>query len=96
MGSGFFLRSRFKSQPASFLECLSMSCLGIDSFFFFFFVENIFAYLLKNQKRLVVDGVSEILFGNANPTHYARITFLVGIIVFFGLIAEYEYIALFS
>ena len=63
--------------------------------FFFFFVENIFAYLLKNQKRLVGD-VSERLFGNANPTHYARITFLVGIIAFFGLIDEYEYIALFS
>ena len=37
MGSGFFLRSRFKSQPASFLECLSMSCLGIDFFILFFF-----------------------------------------------------------
>lgn len=51
--------------------------------------------LLKNQKRLVGD-VSKILFGNANPTDYARITFLVGIIVFFGIIDEYEHIALFS
>ena len=100
---GVRLLSKVKVQISThiiFRICLSMSCLGIDFFFFpffffFFFLENIFAYLLKNQKRLVGD-VSERLFGNANPTHYARITFRVGIIAFFGLIDEYEYIALFS